>query len=837
MKQKNFTTFPVPPSEDKGLFFRGLGGHYFKTALRNFREKKVFSAINILGLATGISASLIIFLIVQYNFSFDKFEKDGDRIYRIVTVSYFGGTEFPNSGVTVPLGKAVQDEVTGLDLTVPFYTGNASKITVPAVNGPEAVFKKEEGQVFVNSRYFKLIGYTWLAGSPESSLNEPYQVVLTESNVKKYFPGLSNDAVIGKELVMDDTVRMTITGIVKDLGQHTDFTFKTFISKPTLETTGLKPGGWEEWSSTNSASQLFIRVSPGADTAKITKQLAAINKKYIKSEPGIGFRTAYFLQPLSDVHFNAKFSNYDLPVAHKPTLYGLIAIALFLLLLGCINFINLTTAQSSQRAKEIGIRKTLGSSRRQLVFQFLSETFVLTLIATVISLLLTPLLLKAFADFIPEGLHVHWLQPHVLLFLLAITILVSLFSGLYPALILSSYKPVSVLKNQVADVNGSSGKIIFRKTLTVSQFIIAQFFIIATIIVGKQISFMLNRDMGFKKDAIVYFSSPYKDTSRTNKGVLLQKLKAIPEIAAISLSGAPPASNGYSSSLLIYKDGKKEIQSDVLIKWADPDYIHLYKIKLLAGTNLPQSDTVHDLLINETYSKMLGFHKPQDAIGKYIEWNNKKDKIAGVVADFNTTSLRSPVKPLLLATDIRSNRTFNIALQPQNAAGTVWKNAMSKMEKAWKEIYPGEDFKATFLDETIAKYYTSEKHISNLLQWATGLAILISCMGLLGLVIYTTNQRKKEIGIRKVIGASIVQIITLLSKDFLKLVLIAFVIAIPIVWIVADKWLQNFALKTDLSIWLFMLGGVLMLLPALLILFLRTWKAANANPVDSLRTE
>jgi predicted permease len=808
--------------------------NYFKIAFRNFGHNKIFSAINIFGLAIGISASLVIFLIVQYDFSFDKFEQDGDRIYRVVTNSYFSGNQYPNSGVTVPMGDAVKNEVTGIDVTAPFYT-YSGKITIPTSNKP-VVYKNENNIVFANKNYFRLINYTWVAGSPETSLLQPYQTVLTESIAKKYFPALTGEQIIGKEIILNDSVRMNVAGIVKDLTQNTDFNFSTFISRATLEKTSLKPGEWDLWGSTNSASQLFIKLSPKTDTSKIVAQIAQLYKKYNKRDPGDNSRTEYRLQPLSDLHFNPVYDNFDQQIAHKPTLYGLMLVAAFLLILGCINFINLTTAQASQRAKEIGIRKTLGSSKKQLILQFLSETFLLTIIATILSVIITPLLLKAFADFIPPGLHFNWHQPDVLLFLLIITVLVSLLSGFYPALILSSYKPVTVLKNQPVKNNGNL-KAVFRKALTVSQFVIAQVFIIATIIVSKQINFSLNKDMGFKKDAIVYFSTSYYDTSKTNKKVLLEKLKAVPEISDVSLSNNPPSSNNSWSSSLKYKDGKKEIESDVQIKTADTNYIHLYKIKLLAGTNLSVSDTVHDLLINETYSKILGFAQPEKAIGKFLEWDHKNDVITGVMADFNPQSLHEPIKPLLIASLSSSQRTFNIALQPQNAEGTVWKNALAKIKRSFKEIYPEDDLEIKFLDESIAKYYTAEQHISSLLKWATGLAIFISCLGLLGLVIYTTNQRTKEIGIRKVVGASISQIILLLSKDFIRLVFIAFIIAVPVVWFAATKWLENFAYKTNISIWVFALGGVIMLAMAMLVLLLRTYKAAVANPVKSLRTE
>jgi ABC-type antimicrobial peptide transport system permease subunit len=812
--------------------------NYFITALRNLRHNKAFSAINILGLAIGISASLVIFLIVKYNFSFDKFEKGGDRIYRVVTNSSIAGNEYPNSGVCIPMGDAVQNEVTGLEVVAPFYMWDAAKVSFPDPSKDKpVVFKNQENIVFVNKNYFKLINYKWLAGSPQTSLSEPYQTVLTEECAKQYFPKLSTTDIIGKEIIFNDSVHTTITGIVKNPDQNTDFIFKTFISRATLEKTSLKPFDWDIWGSTNSASQLFIRLSPGTNPAKIKTQIAQINKKYNKPDPGDNSVTVHNLQPLNDVHFNSTYDNFGLQIAHKSTLYGLIAIAAFLLLLGCINFINLTTAQASQRAKEIGIRKTLGSSKKQLIFQFLSETFLLTIVATILSITITPLLLKAFSDFIPSGLQFNWKQPDVILFLSLVTVLVSLLSGFYPAIILSSYKPVAVLKNKI-NTNGSHTRnSVFRKTLTVSQFVIAQVFIIATIIVSKQINFSLNKDMGFKKDAIVYFTTNYYDTSKTNKKVLLEKLKAIPEIAAISLSNFPPSSNGGWSSTLKYKDGKKEIESDVQIKVGDTNYINLYKIKLLAGKNLPLSDTVHDLLINESYSKILGFKQPQEAIGKYIEWDNKQDVIKGVVADFNSGSLHEAIKPLVIASMTSNERTFNLALQPQNAEGTVWQTAIAKTEKAFKEVYPDDDFDNKFLDASIAKYYTAEQNISSLLKWATGLAIFISCLGLLGLVMYTTNQRTKEIGIRKVIGASVSQIILLLSKDFIRLVLIAFIIAVPVVYYAANKWLQNFAYRTNVNVWVFLIGGVIMLAMAMIVLLLKTYKAATANPVESLHTE
>lgn len=814
--------------------------NYITIAFRTFWKNKVFSVINILGLSIGISASLVIYLLVNYHFTFDKFEKDNNRIYRVVSNFSSSGETYHNSGVPDPMAGAVQKELTGLDMAVPFRTWDSDvKVSVPAEGNKEAViFKHQNSIVFADSNYFRLLNYNWLAGSLKTSLNEPYQTVLTEPIAKLYFPKLTASQIVGKQILFNDTVTATVTGVVKDLKENTSFTFKTFVAYTTLENTSLHPENWGRWDNTNGAQQLFVKLSAGATTTNIEKQIAQLYKKYNKPDPNdhsIGWQT---LQPLKDVHFNAEYGAYNLPLASRPVLYGLLAVAVFLLLLGCINFINLTTAQASQRAKEIGIRKTMGSSKRQLVFQFLSETFLLTLIATFLSIVFTPLIFKAFSDFIPETLHFNTTeQPNIIIFLVLLIITVTVLSGCYPAFILSGYKPVLVLKNQAYADTGKTRNAWLRKSLTISQFVIAQVFIMSTVVVSKQITYSLNKDMGFKKDAVLFITTNFYDTVSNHKFQLINKLKAIPEIAMISLCTNPPSSHNTWSGPMKYTDGKKEIETDVQQKYGDTNYIKLYQIKLLAGKNFEQTDTLTSFLINENYAHILGFQQPQQAVGKYLQLGKSKIPIAGVVADFNLRSLHEPIKPVAIASRTNIERNISIALQPQNNAGTTWKIAIRKIEKAWKEVYPQDDFEYTFLDEEISKYYDEEKHISGLLIWATGLAVFISCLGLLGLVIYTTAQRTKEIGVRKVLGASITQVVSLISKDFIMLVILAFLIATPLAWIAMHKWLQNFAYRTNISWWIFLLSGCIMLFVALFTLAFQTIKAAVANPVKSLRTE
>jgi ABC-type antimicrobial peptide transport system permease subunit len=671
-------------------------------------------------------------------------------------------------------------------------------------------------------------------------------VVLGERQAKKYFPGLSYAAIIGRQIIYNDSIQTTVSGVVKDVSENTDLNFDQFISLATAQATGIKHNlGLENWGSTNSASQLFIKLAPGTPADKVHGQLKKLMKKYKPDENQDTKNTMdWTLQPLYDLHFNASYGTYGLPLGNRTTLYGLAAAALFLLLLGSINFINLTTAQSAQRAKEIGIRKTMGSSKKQLILQFLSETFFITLLAAVLSIVLAPWILRLFADFIPSGLQFQLLrQPHILFFLLLLTLAVTLLSGFYPAWVLSGYKPVLVLKNQAFTRASTTRNAWLRKTLTVSQFVIAQVFIMATVMVSKQIHYSLSKDMGFKKEAIFSFGIPFnfelfrEQQLETKHFVLEEKLRAMPELAQVSVGGPPPSSNATSSTQIKYADGEKEFENDVQLKYGDTNYLKLYGLRLLAGRNVRQSDSTAEYIINETYSKMLGFHNPEDALGKNLSVDSRSIPIVGVVSDFHQRSLHEPIKPLAFSAATVNSYTFHVALKPQVPGSGTWKTAISKIKEAYREVYPKDDFNYQFFDESIAAFYKADQDTSWLLGWATGLSILISCLGLLGFVIYTTNQRTKEIGIRKVLGATVAQLVTILSKEFVLLVLIAFVIAVPVAWWGMKQWLQNFAYRTDVSWWIFGFSGAGMLLIALLVLSARTVNAARTNPVKNLRTE
>ncbi|WP_426669254.1 ABC transporter permease [Mucilaginibacter sp. McL0603] len=816
--------------------------NYFKVAFRSFWKHKLFTLINVIGLTIGISAALVIYLIVHYDFTFDKFHKDGDRVYRVVTNFSFSGSPGYNAGVCGPLPWATKTQVTGLQQVAPIFRLSQPNVTIPNGNKSSSRFKIQDNVIVADSDYFKLIEYKWLAGSVKSALTAPYQVVLTSEQAEKYFPGVSYEQMLGRT-VMYDTLKTMVSGIVQTIKQNTDLTFHDFISFPTaFSNPSLKAQlRLNNWGGTSPEYQLFVKLAPQTTTAHIETQLNDIMKKNNQSRPGV--TEAFALQPLDDIHFNANYGTFNGRVADKTTLYELSGIAIFLLLLGCINFINLTTAQSANRAKEIGIRKTMGSSRKQIVFQFLIETFLITSVAVIISAASTPAILKFFASFIPQGIQANSLvQPNIILFLILLVIVVSVASGFYPALILSGYKPVSAIKNQANEGSSKTRNALFRKSLTVIQFAIAQFFIMATILVSKQIYYAVHKDLGFKKDAILIINSPWKNRQDRLNQVFLNKLRVIPQVKLVSMGRDAPTSDDSHSTEGGYKDGKKEIKIENLgLKFGDENYIKVYHIKLLAGRNLMPGDTSKAFLINQTLAKQIGFKNPHDAVGQVISnFNGDTNmQIVGVVTDFNQESIHAAIAPLAILTSTNHyfNGTFHIALKPQTATGNEWKMAIAAMEKAWKQVYPEDDFEYSFFDESIARLYANEQNTSALLGWATGLSILISCLGLLGLAIYTTNQRTKEIGVRKVLGARVSQIVILLSTEMAWLIVLAFVIISPVAWWAMNKWMQGFADKTSISWWIFAVSGGGMLLTALFASGFQTIKAALMNPVKSLKTE
>ncbi|WP_420401296.1 ABC transporter permease [Flagellimonas sp.] len=793
--------------------------------------------INIVGLSIGLSASFVIGILIYYDFTFDKFHKDASQIYRVTTDWFTPEGELYNRGVAVPLAQTLKSDVPGIESVGTFFNTNISKVEDPR---SEKAFKEIRDVIYTDASYFEMFSYEWLSGSPKEVLSNPMEVVLTKSRAAKYFPLETAQQILGHTLIYNDSITVKVAGVVEDFKERSDLNFNEFLSLKTAIYSPQKTSIFtDSWINTNSATQVFVKLGNQSSIGNIRTQLDKIAEDNAdESLTALGMTRAFKLQPLSDIHFNGAYGKFDnnSGVANKEVLMGLAMLALFLLLLGCANFINLNTAQVTKRAKEVGIRKTLGSSRKQLVSQFLGETFILILSATVLSLLVSFYLFRAFSDFIPFdiGLHLYW-NPFVVITIVILLLVVTLLSGFYPAMVLSRFRPVKALKSKNLKV-GKSGSL--RRYLTVFQFTIAQVLIVATLFVGKQLNFLMSKDMGFKTEANAYVRAWHGDLGKRINFV--QALESIPEVSAISLAKDPPASSNTNSTMATFFKEGQEINTELQQLFGDLNYLKLYDIQLLAGRDR-LNDTIKELVINETYSRNLGFDNPQDALDQQIAlWENETGTIVGVMEDFYHRSLHFGIRPMALMGDTNREsytqfNTIHFSLESTGMANLD--NSIAKVQQVWESIYPEEEFEVNFVDDAIRQFYEQERKTANLLKWATALAILISCLGLLGLVIHSTERRTKELGIRKVLGASILQLNLLLCKEFLALVVIAFVIGAPIAWYSLNNWLEGFAYKTTLSWGTFAFGGLTTLIIALLVMSFRTTVAANTNPVKSLHTE
>ncbi|UFH56968.1 permease prefix domain 2-containing transporter [Spirosoma sp. KNUC1025] len=808
--------------------------NYLKTSLRSLTKHKVSTLINVLGLTLGVTACLVIYLITSYELSYDTFHADSERIYRVIGESQYNKNEEKHPVGFVPnaVPSGMRNEISGLG-TITALHNIESEVLIP--NGTAKPTKFEGRRhgvdraeiVVVEPGYFNIFQYKWLAGSPKTALNEPFKLVLSERKARKYFGNLPLEKIIGKEVIYQDSVHVNVAGIVQDWAQPTDLTFTDFISFATVRASQLKKGiNLDQWDDIWSASQAFVKLPAGTSPDRFTAQFQRFTKAHYPKE----FKFTPALQPLSDLHFNEDYQDNYSRKAHLPTLYGLMAVAGFILLIAAINFINLSTAQSVQRAKETGIRKVMGGSRMSLIAQFMSETVLLTLVAVLISLALVNPILSAFQSLTPKGLTFELFSLQTGIFLFGVTIFTALLSGFYPSLVLSSYVPAITLKGQTALTGGQKGQL--RKALIVFQFTVSLVFIIGTLLVGRQLSFMRNKDLGFRSDAIVSIRPPWGEKGK----VLAQKIRQLSGVERVAMEWFPPMGDSHMVTKLKYQGTKRAVEMDVSAKIGDENFIPLYQLRLLAGRNYVKSDSLRELVINASFANALGFRKPAEALNQMIEFQGKKFPIVGVVADFHEQSFHEKIGPVFMGY-MPHARNLGIKLSTKGKQVSDLKATLASLEQQWKTVYPDNRFDYTFLDDSIARLYEKEQKTGQLVNTATGIAILISCMGLFGLAMFTAEQRTKEIGVRKVLGASVGSIVALLSKDFLKLVVIALVIATPIAWWAMNKWLADFAYKVDIEWWVFALAGLLSIGIALLTVSFQSIKAALTNPVTSLRSE
>lgn len=790
--------------------------NYFKIAFRNLWRHRVFSFINIMGLTVGLTAFFLIFMYVKFELSYESFNSKADRIYRVVTDLKTPSETINTSGPAWAVGPNIKDEFPEVESFVRISDANL------LVRKDDIKFQ-EENALFADSAFFQVFDYKLLKGNPKTALKEQLSIVFTETAAKKYFGSVDP---MGKTLLLTgDAFPSTVTGIMKDMPENSQVKADMLVSMSTL-TQKFNRGLDSQWS--NYGNRTFLLLKPQTNAGALVAKIPAFLEKRNGTEmKQLQMFPKILLEPLRDVYL---YSTRDgSKTGNSNNVYIFSIIALFILVIACINFVNLTTARSAERAKEVGIRKVVGAGKPQLAKQFIGESVLICVIACILAVMASGLLLSAFnqlsGKIISTSIFEH---PVYLLMLLLIAVGIGILAGIYPALVLSSFQPVKVLKGRFA--TGTKG-ILLRKGLVVAQFTISIGLIIGTIVVYSQMKYMRSQDLGFNKDQKLIIDS-HGDPA---KMVFKQAVNTLPNVLSTSLAGSVPGGgNPGAYSQVENRKGDMQI-ANLDLYFTDFDYIPQYKIKMVAGRAFSKdmgTDTTQAMILNETAVKMFGYNSPKDIIGKKFDQWGRKGTIIGVTEDFHFRSLQEVIKPLSIRIEPGGCDLVSVNISGSNVPATI-----AAIEVKWKSLIPNRPFNYFFLDEFFDKQYRSEVRFGKLFLNFALLAIFISCLGLLGLASYSTMQRTKEIGIRKVMGASVAGIVNLLSRDFLLLVLISFIIAAPIAWFGMHSWLKDFAYRIDISWWIFALAGLLAVLIAVGTISFQAIRAAVMNPVKSLRTE
>ena len=796
--------------------------NYFTTAWRNIIRHKSYSIINITGLSVGIAACLLLFLVISYERSYDVFQPNYNRICHIVTSNKFSDGITYNGGVPAPALDAMRVAMPDL-----VFAGMNASYGSQVTAGDKKLIE-ETGLFFGEPQFFELFHYDWLSGNA-TVLKEPNQVVLTKKVAEKYF-GAGNDA-IGKIIKIDNLITAKVAGIIDNPRANTDFPLAVVISFATLRNHG-KPYNYnpENWNGVSSNFQVFALLPAGTGIVSVNKRLAQFSEsRYSSKNPGSSIQTNLAV-PLSELHFDKRFDSFGDHYANKSTLWTLTLIAIFIIGMACINYINLATALAVGRSKEVGIRKVLGGMRRQLFFQVMGETALVVVFAAIGAVALAFLCLPFVGRIasIPESLSL--IDVRTGLFLLAILFTVILLAGLYPSLVLSRFTPILALKNKInaAKVGGIS----LRRGLVVAQFVISQVLIIGTIVAVSQMNFVHTADLGFDKEAVLLLSANADSSFAARENSFKAKLLQDRSVRSVSFTtDAPSSDNNWSSNFAFNHQSDEKYQ--VALKFGDEDYLKTFGLQLLAGAPYSKSDTMKDVLINETLAGKLGLKNPRDAVGKDIRVGGGEWKmISGVIKDFKTNSLRENIRPMLIAENKGTYSVAAIKLKSSNLAAT-----QASIQADWNEVFPEYAYAGRFLDENIDRFYQQENQLSLLYKIFAGLALLISSLGLYGLVSFMAVQKTKEVGVRKVLGASVGNIVYLFSKEFTLLIILAFAISAPIAYWMMHHWLQDFVYRINLGFGVFILAMVISIVIAWATVGYQAIKAALANPIKSLRSE
>ncbi len=791
--------------------------NYLKVAFRNFSKHKLFSFINLVGLTVGLGVCLLILLFVRDELSYDRFHSKADRI---LLFKQFEGAAVSGSG----FAQMIESEITQVEET-------ARLIKIKALIGSQTQSFYENDFYFADSTVFQIFDFPLTEGNPNTALIAPNNLVISETMAQKYFP---NENPIGKTLEFGNQHNLVITGVMKSLphNSHLSIDFLcSFQSAPTLMRQDLT-GYWDNQSLT------YLLLSEGTQPETIAPQIIALAEK--TNDPNAGVWQLAGI-PVRDIYLRHRFEGRIKAQNAIENVWIFSIVAVFILALACFNYVSLVTARSSTRAREVGVRKVLGAKKNQLLLQFLSESGLVLAIATLFALVAVQVVLPTFNQFINRNLELATLfNPKDIILFLSTFALLSLIAGSYPAFVLSSFKPVAVLKNAMF---GNMSDAFFRKVLVLLQFAVSIVMIVATIVVVNQLSFIQNKDLGYQRDQILNITFQ-GDISQSQKQIFKKEMQGLSAIKSVSLSNMLPGQGSYSNKLVedYVPEGKNTGYQYIT---ADENFLETFGIAMQAGRYFDATSTSDkkQFLVNQAMLEYLEWG--DGAIGKEIGYYTYqytqsggyeeipiRGEVIGVVKNYHQSDLKSAIYPMLFKYYQGGESEMAIKI----AAGQA-RNAISAIQEQWKSSFPAEPFTYQFLDESFEQTYANETKTAQVFAIFAALAIFISCLGLLGLVAFAAERRTKEIGVRKVLGASVMNIVGLLSKDFIRLVIISAFIAFPIAWWAMGQWLERFAYRVDLSWWIFALAGLIAVLIALLTVSSQAIRAAVANPVKAIRTE
>ena len=792
-----------------------------KIALRNLWKNKGYTLINILGLSIGMASCILIFIFIRFQLSFDEGYKNSDRIYRVVTDWKYNAFDDFSAGVPLPFTAAARNEIAGIE-----KIGGIAQVDdvvhVKDLTGRE-IIKSREVMHFAEPDFFAVFNINWKYSKPYEALKAPNSVALSEATAVKYFGRIEN--AIGKSITLGTKTQLKVTGVFQDMPQNSSFPLKIVISYQNLYD---YYGNRDCWDCINSSLSSYVLLKEGLSSSDLNGAMAKFNKKYY-TDKKIEGNQINRLQALKEIHFDGRYDNFINTTIARQQIYGLAIIGLFLICTACINFINLNTAQAVNRSKEVGVRKVMGGKRKQLVVQFLTETvalvFIALLVACIISELAIPAMQNLFKNQIVFNLFGHQV---IFVFMALLVVFVSFLAGFYPALVMSGFNPALAIKNKVTlNNNGLS----LRKILVVVQFAITVMLIIGTIVIVNQMDYLQQKPLGFNSAAVVMVGMPGDKVSKDRRAIFKERVLKIPGVQLLSYCQAPPLSQDVNSTNFTF-NGRMNKDFEVRTSKADENFFKLFDLKFVAGKVFMRSDTANGYVVNETFLKKVGINSPENALGKMINTSGVNIPIVGVVKDFNDKSLKESISGLAISADKNQYWQAAIKLEDRHLLAT-----MKQIETLWNSTFPNSIYHSDFVDDRIKGYYESEHVMGILFKIFAGVIIFISFIGLFGLISFVAMQRTREVAIRKVLGASTLQLVKMLNGSFLLMVFVANVVAWPMAYLFVSKWLSSFAYRIDLSIWPFVLAMVISMLITLITVSFRSYKAANANTIDALKYE